>query len=169
MNAQLKTVLLTILTLSALTIAIVELSGISRTALVNKFSPNETGALTSGREDLKIHNNFIDSVDALPKTRISFEESRFDFGKIKEGDSVSHVFSFINTGEEPLIISNAIPSCGCTIPSYSKRPVPPGEKGQIEVVFHSANQKGKVHKNIIVVSNAERSKASISFDAEVIP
>lgn len=168
MNAQLKTILLTILTLSAMTIAIVELSGISRTALLNKFSDDTEMQAVRGTEELKTHNDFLDSVATLPKTKINFEESRFDFGKIKEGESVRHIYTFTNTGDQPLIISNAIPSCGCTIPSFSKKPVAPGQKGHIEVAFHSANQKGKVHKNIIVVSNADREKVSISFDAEVV-
>lgn len=169
MNAQLKTVLLTILTLSAMTIAIVELSGISKTALINKFSPDSSLQDDPGRADLQTHNELLDSVARLPKTQINFEESRFNFGKIKEGESVSHTYTFINTGNHPLIISDAIPSCGCTIPSFSKKPVAPGEKGHIEVAFHSANQKGNVHKNIIVVSNAAQDRVAISFDAEVMP
>lgn len=168
MNSQLKTILLTILTLSALTIAIVELTGISRTALINKFSSEQGRAEALGREDLKSFNEFQDSVSAMPKTKISFDSTRFDFGTIKEGATVKHIYTFTNTGEEPLIISDAIPTCGCTIPSFSKKPIAPGEQGHIEVAFHSANQKGNVHKNIIVVSNAERAKVALSFDAQVI-
>lgn len=168
MNSQLKTILLTILTLSALTIAIVELSGISRTALINKFSSEQERAEALGREDLKSFNDFQDSVSAMPKTKISFDSTRHNFGTIKEGATVTHTYTFTNTGDEPLIISDAIPTCGCTIPSFSKKPIAPGEKGHIEVAFHSANQKGNVHKNIIVVSNAERSKVALSFDAQVI-
>lgn len=167
MNPQLKTVLLTLLTLSVLTIAIIELSGVSRTAIFNKFSSSTVVYNDSGRADLKAHNAFVDSVAALPATHIAFESRDFNFGKIKEGETVIHTYTFLNTGENPLIISSAIPSCGCTIPSFSKKPIAPGKKGQIQVAFNSAGQKGMVHKDIIVVSNADPSKISLSFDAEI--
>lgn len=173
MNKQIKTILLTILTLSVFTIAIVELSGVSKTALINKFSINtsplhlQTPQDLQAQQELKAHINFQDSVAALPGTKISFDSYKYNFGKVKEGDTVNHVYVFTNTGDAPLIISDAIPTCGCTIPSFSKKPILPGKTGQIEVAFHSANQKGEVHKNIIIVSNAERSKVSISFDAVV--
>jgi len=166
MNAQLKTVLLTVLTLSALTIAIIELTGISRTALWNKFGVAQEVNL-EGLKQLEAHNHFQDSVAGLPKTKISFAETHFDFGKIKEGDKVRHTYTFTNTGSNPLIISDAIPSCGCTIPSFSRKPIAPGAQGSIEVEFNSANRQGANHKNIIIVSNADRDKVSISFDAMV--
>jgi hypothetical protein len=170
MNAQLKTVLLTILTLSVLTIAVIELTGVSSTALFNKYGisitdDNSTEARINA--DLKAHSDRQKMVANMLKTRISFEKDRYDFGLIHEGDTVRHTYKFINTGDNPLLISDAIPSCGCTVPSFSKKPVAPGAEGEIQVEFHSANRKGKQHKNIIIVSNAERDRVSIGFDADV--
>lgn len=172
MNAQFKTILLTVATLSLLTIALIELSGISTTALYNKYN------IGDGRHDHAQQEEYInqkleeekdqaDAVKAMPKTKISFQEEQYDFGKIKEGEKVSHQYVFTNTGDKPLMIANVIPSCGCTIPTYSKSPILPGEKGEINIEFNSINRKGVQKKNIIVVSNAERERVSIGFTVEV--
>lgn len=172
MNASLKTVLLTVLTLSLLTIAIIELTGISSTALWNKYEINISGAHDHEEEEKindRLHHDAQrkDEVVQMAKTKISFEEDHFDFGTIKEGEKVTHVFKFINTGDKPLMIAEVIPSCGCTIPIFSKTPVLPNERGEISVSFDSNNRRGHQRKNIIVVSNADRDRVSISFTAEV--
>src|SRR5690242_19613412 len=63
---------------------------------------------------------------------ITFKKNSYDFGKIKQGDKVTHEFAFTNNGTEPLIISNATATCGCTVPEYPKAPVAPGESGIIK-------------------------------------
>jgi len=63
-----------------------------------------------------------------------------DFGTINEGEKVTHVYQFKNTGAVPLIIETVRPSCGCTAPNWSKEPIPVGGTGEVEVVFDS---KGK--------------------------
>ena len=83
------------------------------------------------------------AVPAGPATVMTFAEPTFDFGNIMDGDKVEHVFSFQNTGKEPLIISNAKGSCGCTVPQWPKDPIKPGDSGEIKVVYNSKN-KGKI-------------------------
>ena len=83
------------------------------------------------------------AVPAGPATTMTFDEPTFDFGEIMDGDKVEHMFTFKNTGKEPLIISNAKGSCGCTVPQWPKDPIKPGEIGEIKVVYNSKN-KGKV-------------------------
>lgn len=165
MNAQLKTILLTVLTLSALTIALVELSGVSKTALWNKYKigSGDTHHTSNSEKDQKRQ----ESVDNMPSTKIEFEDTKHDFGKLKEGVKVRHTYKFKNVGEHPLMISNIEVSCGCTAPEYSKHPVAPGEYGEITLEFNSKNQKGSVNKNAIVVSNASPERISIGFNAEV--
>jgi len=164
MNAQLKTILLTILTLSAFTIALVELSGVSTTAFVNKYGSNtktidpELNAMQKKEQELK----------AMPKTTIEFTETKYSFGTIKEGDVVKHVYHFKNTGSNPLLINNAVASCGCTVPSYPKEPVAPGGEGDITVQFNSHNKEGHQQKNIMIYSNAQEEAMSIGFDADVV-
>jgi hypothetical protein len=66
-----------------------------------------------------------------PSTSIALSESNFDFGKIKKGDKVEHVYEITNTGKNPLIISEVKPGCGCTAPDFTKEPIMPGKKGKL--------------------------------------
>lgn len=171
MNAQLKTVLLTILTLSCFVIALVELSGVSKTAIFNKY---DIGGSNSGMSSAAAALNDPNSVDArtkrmhdMPKTTIQFDTTKFSFGEIKEGAVVKHAFHFKNTGTNPLLISNAVTSCGCTVPSYPKEPVPPGGEGDIVLQFNSKGKHGMQHKNVLIYSNAQEEAMSMGFDADV--
>lgn len=166
MNAQYKTVLLTILTLSCLAIALVELSGVSSTALFNKY-----GIGKGGHQDLEKQRQEEDArmkhAATLPKTKISFIDTLHNFGTIKDGTVAKHAFRFKNTGNAPLFIVKALASCGCTVPSIPKAPIAPGEENEIMVEFNSHNRKGHNHKNILVFSNAEQDRVSVSFDVDV--
>ncbi len=85
---------------------------------------------------------------------IEFEEKIFDFGVINQGDTVEHTFVFMNMGTEPLRITSARGSCGCTVPKYSKQEVAPGAKGEVFVRFRSAGKMGKQNKTVTLVTNA---------------
>lgn len=87
------------------------------------------------------------AVPAGPLTTIEFGESTYDFGEVMEGDKVNHKYTFKNTGSEPLIISNAKGSCGCTVPNWPRNPIAPGESAEIDVTFDSKG-KGKVGGNL---------------------
>jgi len=86
---------------------------------------------------------------------ISFDEERHDFGNLVQGEKAFYSFKFKNTGTSDLIISTARGSCGCTVPTYSKKPIQPGAEGKIDVVFNSENQSGISQKNITVLTNSE--------------
>ncbi len=88
-----------------------------------------------------------------PLPEFSFETETFDFGAIPEGEVVDHTFTFTNTGEAPLIIQSASASCGCTVPSYSKEPVPVGGTGEIAVRFNSKGKKGNQAPTVTVTAN----------------
>jgi hypothetical protein len=165
MNAQVKTILLTVLTLSVFTIAIVELTGVSSHSLYNKFG---IGTPPSHGTDLEERNQRTTEINKMPKTEIAFEQDHFDFGKVKLNTKVRHAFRFLNIGENPLMIADAQASCGCTIPSFSKAPVMPGDYGEITVEFNTAGRLGTNHKSVMVFSNAKREHVSVSFDAEVV-
>jgi len=70
-----------------------------------------------------------------PLTTIALSESGFDFGKIKKGDKVEHVYEITNTGTNPLVISEVKPGCGCTVPDFTKEPILPGKKRKNHVAF----------------------------------
>lgn len=94
------------------------------------------------------------STDVIKNTTIiTFERDTYDFGEIKEGDTVSTEFKFVNTGENDLLISNAKGSCGCTVPDWPKEPIPPGGSGAIKVVFNSKNKSGQISKMVTVQAN----------------
>ena len=85
-----------------------------------------------------------------------FNDEVFDFGSIKQGDAVNHDFEFTNTGKEPLIITSASGSCGCTVPTWPKDPIAPGGKGTIKVTFNSAGKQGMQDKTVTLQSNAKQ-------------
>src|SRR6478735_7201470 len=69
-----------------------------------------------------------------------FEVEEYNFGTIKQGESVTYKFNFNNTGKDPLIISEAHGSCGCTVPVWPKEPIKKGDKAQIKVTFNSTGK-----------------------------
>src|SRR5699024_10949033 len=71
------------------------------------------------------------------QAEMTFEESTIDYGTIKKGSAGLRVFKFINTGDEPLVISNVRSTWGCTVPKRPTEPVLPGETGEIEVKYNS--------------------------------
>jgi hypothetical protein len=86
---------------------------------------------------------------------MSFQETEYDFGTIKEGEVVEHVFKFTNTGRTPLVIESASASCGCTAPDWTKTPVAPGEEGQVKVRFDSRNKPGQQSPTVTIRANTE--------------
>lgn len=103
------------------------------------------------------------------ETSLALSEPEFDFGKIKKGDHVEHVFEVTNTGKNPLIISSVKPTCGCTVPDYTKEPIMPGKKGQITLKFDSTNFDGVVHKTAEVYANVAQVPIELSFTADIQP
>lgn len=95
----------------------------------------------------------IDEKPDGPLPKFNFEKTLHDFGTITEGEVVSHVFSFTNNGEIPLIIESAKASCGCTVPHWPKEPIPVGGTGEIEVSFNSKGKPGAQNKNVTITAN----------------
>lgn len=113
--------------------------------------------------------DLIKEAQAKPLTNVALSESNFEFGKIKKGDHVEHVYEVTNTGKNPLIISQVKPACGCTAPSYTKEPILPGKKGQITLKFDSSSFDGLVNKQAEVYANVEKTPIVISFSADIQP
>ena len=105
---------------------------------------------------------------AQSSAKIVFGEEIFDFGELPEGPKVETEFIFTNTGSEPLIISNAKGSCGCTVPSWPKTPIAPGEIGVIKVVYNTARRPGNFTKTITLTSNAETPSKVIKIRGSVV-
>lgn len=100
---------------------------------------------------------------------MAFADMVHDFGTIPEGPDASCVFTFKNNGKEPIIIQKAQPSCGCTVPSFSGEPVPPGGTGKIDVAYHTKGKPNAFSKSITVVSNAGTKVLTIKGTVEKAP
>ena len=107
------------------------------------------------------------AIDNAPKTTMTFGSYDHDFGTIKQDSENKYVFSFTNTGKEPLIIENAKGSCGCTVPQYPKEPIPPGGTGEIEVVYKPGKQKDQQNKTVTVTANTEPTNTILKIKAMV--
>ena len=103
-----------------------------------------------------------------PSTTVDFAETKHDYGVIEQGEKVAHVFKFKNTGNEPLIISNAKGSCGCTVPQWPKDPVMPGAEGVIKVVYNTARRPGAFTKTVTLTSNAATATKVLKIRGTVI-
>jgi len=90
-----------------------------------------------------------------PAPRISFKQLMHDYGKIFQGADGTFSFKFINTGNEPLILSRPRSSCGCTVPSWPKEPILPGDSAQIDVTYNT-HILGLFNKSVAVYSNAAK-------------
>ena len=106
---------------------------------------------------------------AMVKTTVKFLATEYDFGQVEEGKKVVHVYEALNTGNSDLLLQSVRPSCGCTTPKYDKKPIRPGKKGSIEVVFDTKGRPGMQRKTVLVVTNTEPANTVLTFTCEVIP
>lgn len=100
---------------------------------------------------------------------IEFEKEIHDYGDVPYDGDATTTFAFKNTGNQPLIISEARKSCGCTVPDYPKEPILPGESGVITVKYDS-KRPGAINKSVTIVSNAVNNpNAVIRIKGQVLP
>ena len=102
------------------------------------------------------------------RVKIFFREYEHHFGKVSEGEKVGYVFTFENQGTANLVIVSATTSCGCTVPKYDTKPIPPGGNGNIEVVFDTSGRNGIQTKTITIKSNASVPVVLLKIIAEVV-
>lgn len=118
--------------------------------------------------DIVNNPNSANSKDTNKNVPIfKFSEESFNFGTIKEGAKVHHTFKFKNVGNADLVISNAHGSCGCTIPTFSSKPVPPGGDGEIEVSFNSTGKGGVQDKTVTIIANTIPNSHTVHIMGEV--
>ena len=101
---------------------------------------------------------------------MTFDKNLHDFGTIQEGETVSTLFTFTNTGKSDLIIVDARGSCGCTVPEYPKNiPISPGGTGTLRVSFNSNNMPNLQQKTVTISANTDSGRESIRIKAMVTP
>ncbi len=100
---------------------------------------------------------------------LSFAEKAWNFGRVQEaGGTVSHKFTFSNTGDKPVVIENVEVSCGCTTTDFSRKPVMPGGEGHVTVVYDPYGRPGPFTKAVTVTANNRSLRATLSVAGDVI-
>ena len=99
---------------------------------------------------------------------IKFESEVYDYGKVPINGNGMCQFKFTNTGKEPLLLTNVKASCGCTVPSWPRDPIPPGESGVIDVKYTTMSRAHTINKSITVFSNASNTTVILRLKGEVI-
>ncbi len=100
-------------------------------------------------------------------TVIVYEKAFYDFGTAIQGALVTHSFKFTNTGNVPLVITEAKATCGCTLPTYPKEPIAPGAVGEIAVTFNTADKVGRQLKVITIVANTTPGETFVQISGAV--
>lgn len=105
------------------------------------------------------------------EAEITFEKTTHNFGSFPESSpKVTCTFSFKNTGDGPLVIHQAIASCGCTVPQYPKEPIKPGEGGQITVTYNGAGKfPGHFKKSITIRTNGKNEMTRLYIEGDMMP
>ena len=101
-----------------------------------------------------------------PMATISWDFTEHDFGEIAKNNPVTVDFTFNNPGMVPLFIEEVKSSCGCTVPNYSKEPIPPGGSGKITVTY-DAKISGYFSKTVTVIANTEEKISLLYIKGEV--
>lgn len=101
---------------------------------------------------------------------LRFDTETWRFGAIEEAAGpVSHTFTFVNTGDEPVVIEHVSTSCGCTTPEYSRKPVMPGEKGEFKVTFDPEYRPGPFSKDVHIISGGGENRNVLTVTGTVNP
>jgi hypothetical protein len=115
-------------------------------------------------QDTKTDNAVITNPNAAT---ITFDTDVVDYGTIEQGADGMREFKFKNTGKEPLIISNATGSCGCTVPTWPKEPIKPGESSSIKVKYDT-KRLGAINKSVTITSNATEATKVLRIKGNII-
>ena len=114
-------------------------------------------------------DGFAEAVPTGPTTSMNFAETEFNFGTVAEGEKVKHTYKFTNSGSEPLVLSNAVGSCGCTVPIWPREPIAPGASGEVVVEFNSQGKPGERDQKVTLTANTNPAQTFLSLQGTVEP
>lgn len=110
-----------------------------------------------------------EEVDTRNVPVLTFEQTRLDMGRIVQGNTVEHRFTFRNTGRSALVITDVRGSCGCTVSKdWPREPVPPGATSGITVSFDSEGRSGRQDKTVTIVANTTPPSTVLTLSGEVV-
>ncbi|MCT4628461.1 DUF1573 domain-containing protein [Winogradskyella sp.] len=98
---------------------------------------------------------------------IKFTTEVIDYGIVEQNSNGVRTFTFINEGDAPLLITKVKTSCGCTVPSYSKAPILPGESGELEIKYNT-KKLGAFTKTVTVMSNSEGGNKILKIKGNIV-
>ncbi len=99
---------------------------------------------------------------------IKFDKTSFNFGSFPEEQTQSTVFFFTNTGDEPLVLQQAMSTCGCTVADFTKTPIQPGKRGEVKVSYNGKGKpEGRFKKSITIRSNASNNLCRIYIEGSM--
>ncbi len=128
-----------------------------------KDSTSLTSGVTPSAADLAASQQ-----DSAHYTTASWSDSLQNLGTIIRGKKVQIVFHVTNTGKNPMIITSARPSCGCTVADFTKNAIAPGAAGKVTASFDSNHgMPGPIHKTIAVASNTNPVHTTLVFEGIV--
>ncbi|MBP6312284.1 MAG: DUF1573 domain-containing protein [Flavobacteriales bacterium] len=173
MKDKIQIALLSVIAIALVALAVKQFSGASESSSIAASNPSGSSSIVanpaSTGEVFDPTAGATEKVDNTPKTTATFGSYEHDFGNIKQDSENEYVFNFTNSGTEPLIIENAVGSCGCTVPEYPKEPIPPGGTGDIKVVYKPGKQENAQTKTVTVTANTEPKETILRIKANVAP
>ena len=129
---------------------------------------NQFGLFGGGKKENGTYNGPVSvDKDKTYFTEISLSEAGYDFGKVNEGDTLSHVFKMRNTGKEPLIIYKSVGSCDCVGTDYPKDMIAPGNEVTLKTYFNTKGRKGPQNRTITLTCNTEPADIMLTIKADV--
>ena len=96
-----------------------------------------------------------------------FADTKVDYGTIQQDSDRFRTIKFTNTGTEPLLITNAKGSCGCTVPTYPQEAIAPGEEGEIKISY-ATNRIGAINKTVTITTNSGQGPIKLSVVGKVL-
>jgi hypothetical protein len=129
------------------------------TLFISMFLVSATGVFAQAQQPVKIEDN-----PNAPE--ISFDKLVHDYGTVAFGGDGVCTFKFTNTGKEPLILQQPQSSCGCTVPTWPKEPVLPGESNEIQVTYNT-KKAGPINKTVTIRSNAKTNTVVLRITGKV--
>ena len=109
----------------------------------------------------------VEKATNATQAEITFEKLEHDYGEVPQGGNGVTEFKYTKTGKVPLILSKVRSSCGCTVPSWSKEPLMPGQSASITVKYNT-NNVGVINKNVTVESNASNNRVILKIKGKVV-
>ena len=105
---------------------------------------------------------------SFAQPQFKFDDTRHNFGFVHQGVLVKLEYAFTNTGNEPIVITNAKVACNCTVVDFPQNPVKPGEKGIVKISFDTNGKYDRQDRTVDIISNAEGSPHQLRFKGVVL-